>query len=532
MTIIERNITGKRSEHDCEDGIVATDDFVAVIDGSTSKTTRRINPEMSNGRYCMTTIANYISNMAAETSLDDFCEGITSTIQALYSTSCSRMREHPEERLCASAIIYSNKRKEIWMIGDCQCMVGGQRYANDKPYEATLARRRAETFVKEQALHPDMTKDGRIIHDYARDAILPEIVAEMRNENHTYAVIDGFPIYREGIKVIRLAEQQTGKAPSDFTVGNGETARTSEIVLASDGYPFLCSTLEKSERKLSRQLAEDPFNISTFKATKGLMMDNVSFDDRAYIRFSTAENQRYFITLSFDGTAYHGWQIQPNGMSVQQKLQDCLSKIMRGKVEVTGAGRTDAGVHAHQMVCHFDAIEGIDCKQLCYRLNNILPRDISCLDVKPVSRDTHARFSATKRSYRYFIHTCKDPFLCHYSVETHYPLDFHAMNKAAAYLLEASDFKAFCKAGADNKTTICNVTTAHWVQLNDTSWYFEISANRFLRNMVRAVVGTLMEVGRGRMSLDRFKDVVDGGSRSDSGESMPAKGLFLWEVEY
>lgn len=532
MTIIERSITGKKNEHDCEDGIVTTDDFIAVIDGSTSKTAKRINPEMSNGRYCMTIIADYISHMAADTSLDDFCDGVTSAIHALYPIDSPRIDEHPEERLCASAIIYSKKRKEIWMIGDCQCMVGGQRYTNDKPYEAILACRRAEAFAKELALHPDMTKDGRIMHDYARDAIQPDIVAEMRNENRTYAVIDGFPIYRDGIRVIRLGKQSMGNVPSGLLSGNGETAHADEVVLASDGYPFLCSTLEKSERKLSRQLAEDPFNISTYKATKGLMDGNVSFDDRAYIRFSIAERQRYFITLSFDGTAYHGWQIQPNGMSVQQKLQDCLSKVMRRDVEVTGAGRTDAGVHAHRMVCHFDDISGIDCKQLCYRLNNILPRDISCIDVKPVAQDLHARFSAVKRSYRYFIHTRKDPFLCHYSVETHYPLDFHAMNEAAAYLLEASDFKAFCKAGADNKTTICNVTTAHWVRLNDNSWYFEISANRFLRNMVRAVVGTLMEVGRGRMSLGRFKDVVDGGSRSDSGESMPAKGLFLWEVEY
>ena len=241
---------------------------------------------------------------------------------------------------------------------------------------------------------------------------------------------------------------------------------------------------------------------------------------------------RIFLWLSFDGTAYHGWQIQPNGMSVQEKGQQCLSTLLSQPIAVTGAGRTDAGVHARTMVCHFDTDKELDTDQLCYRLNRILPRDISCGRAERVSEDMHARFSAKRRTYRYFIHTQRDPFLRHYSVETHWKLDFEMMNKAALWLTTQDDFKAFCKAGADNKTTLCQVTTAQWVSTSPTTWYFEIAANRFLRNMVRAVVGTLFEVGRHRMTLEQFREVVATGTRSDAGESMPAHGLFLWDIEY
>ncbi len=241
---------------------------------------------------------------------------------------------------------------------------------------------------------------------------------------------------------------------------------------------------------------------------------------------------RYFVWISFDGTAYHGWQIQPNGMSVQEKLQQCLSLLLRRPVEVTGAGRTDAGVHAREMVCHFDWDETVDTSQLHYRLNRVLPRDMSCEKVEQVPDDLHARFSATRRTYRYFIHTRRDPFLRHHSVEMHWELDFDRMNEAAAHLLTVADFKTFCKANADNKTTLCDVSAAHWVQTSPISHYFEISANRFLRNMVRAVVGTLVDVGRHRISIDDFKQIVAGGTRSDAGESMPAHGLFLWKIDY
>lgn len=516
MVIIEQNITGKHSPEDCEDGIVVADHFVAVVDGSTSKTPHRINPTQSNGRYCMAVVADYIKTMPADISLDGFCDGITEKIRSLYPTPDVQAAS-PEERLCASAVVYSDHRKEIWMIGDCQCIVGGKLHTNAKPSEDAIAEKRSAIFQSMLDSHDDMlSENGLIAHDYARDAIIPDLVASMQDENKTYAVIDGFPILKTGIKVIKLPD------------GTPST----DIVLASDGYPFLCQSLTKSEAKLARQLADDPFNINTFKATKGLVQGNVSFDDRAYIRFSTAHEQRYFLTISFDGTAYHGWQIQPNGMTVQERLQECLSKILRHKIEVTGAGRTDAGVHAKTMVCHFDYVEGLECRQLAYRLNNILPQDISCNDVRPVAMDLHARFSATRRTYRYFIHTAKTPFARHYSVETHYPLDFGLMNEAAAWLTTATDFKAFCKAGADNKTTVCRLDSARWVQTSPTEWYFEISADRFLRNMVRAVVGTLFDVGRKIISIDQFKDIVANGTRSDSGESMPAHGLFLWAIEY
>ncbi len=241
---------------------------------------------------------------------------------------------------------------------------------------------------------------------------------------------------------------------------------------------------------------------------------------------------RYFIWLSFDGTQYHGWQIQPNGMSVQERLQGALTTLLRQPTEVTGAGRTDAGVHARVMVAHFDTPDPQDTDQLCYRLNRLLPRDISVSRIEHVADDLHARFSATRRTYRYFVHTHKDPFLRHYSVEMHYPLDFALMNEAAGYLLQVDDFRAFCKAGADVKTTLCDVSAAHWVKNGDGEYYFEIAANRFLRNMVRAVVGTLIDVGRGRITVEQFRQTVDTGTRSDAGESMPANGLFLWEIDY
>jgi tRNA pseudouridine38-40 synthase len=241
---------------------------------------------------------------------------------------------------------------------------------------------------------------------------------------------------------------------------------------------------------------------------------------------------RYFVWISFDGTAYHGWQIQPNGMSVQEKLQQGLSTLLRQPIEVTGAGRTDTGVHARRMAAHFDIGHELDCTQLTYRLNRILPRDINCEKVEPVDDGLHARFSATKRTYRYFIHTQRNPFKRFFSVEMYWQLDFEQMNEAAALLLTIDDFKAFCKANADNKTTLCKVTTARWVQTSPTTYYFEISANRFLRNMVRAVVGTLIDVGRHKITLGQFKDIIKYGSRSDAGQSMPPHGLFLWEIEY
>lgn len=241
---------------------------------------------------------------------------------------------------------------------------------------------------------------------------------------------------------------------------------------------------------------------------------------------------RYFIRLSYDGTGYHGWQVQPNGNTVQAELQKALAVILREDTPVVGAGRTDTGVHARVMVAHFEHGGIDDCRQLAYRLNRLLPRDIAVSSVEPVADGMHARFSAVSRTYHYYIHTRKDPFQRAYSCELHYQLDFELMNRAAAMLLEYDDFGAFCKSHADVKTTLCKVTSAGWHRTSPGSWYFEITANRFLRNMVRAVVGTLIEVGRHRMTLEEFRGVVEGRRRTEAGESMPGNALFLEDIKY
>jgi len=241
---------------------------------------------------------------------------------------------------------------------------------------------------------------------------------------------------------------------------------------------------------------------------------------------------RYFVWFSYDGTRYHGWQVQPSGNSVQAELQRALSLQLRETVEVVGAGRTDAGVHARRMAAHFDTEQQLDCQQTAYRLNRILPRDIAVKRVEAVAPEMHARFSAVSRTYYYYLHTEKNPFLRTTSWETHYQLDFPAMNEAAAWLLTQSDFASFCKVGADVKTTLCLLTRAEWVQLSPTSWRFEITANRFLRNMVRAVVGTLVEVGRHRITLADFQRIVESKRRTAASESMPAHALFLVDIKY
>ncbi len=242
--------------------------------------------------------------------------------------------------------------------------------------------------------------------------------------------------------------------------------------------------------------------------------------------------QRYFICLKYDGTHYHGWQIQPNATSVQGELQRALSILMRKDTEIVGAGRTDTGVHARMMVAHFDADERVDECNLAYKLNRLLPRDISIDRIIPVDGDMHARFSATSRTYRYYVHLHKNPFMRTYSCELHYNLDFVRMNEAADMLLGYDDFAAFCKSHTDVKTTLCDVTEARWVDDGDGRWHFVITANRFLRNMVRAVVGTLIEVGRGRTTVEGFRNIIEGKSRSCAGESMPGNALFLERIEY
>lgn len=241
---------------------------------------------------------------------------------------------------------------------------------------------------------------------------------------------------------------------------------------------------------------------------------------------------RYFITLQFDGTNYHGWQIQPNGNTVEETIERALSTLMGESVDIVGAGRTDAGVHAGKMVAHFDAEQAVDCEQLVYKLNRMLPKDIAIQSVEAVDDDMHARFSAKSRTYHYYIHTKKDAFLRNYSCLITFPLDFDKMNEAAEVLKEYKDFGAFCKSHTDVKTTLCEIYEAVFTQLNPHSYKFTITANRFLRNMVRAVVGTLVDVGRGRLTIDEFRKVIEGKSRCDAGESMPANALFLDDIVY
>ena len=255
---------------------------------------------------------------------------------------------------------------------------------------------------------------------------------------------------------------------------------------------------------------------------------------------------RCFITLSYDGTRYHGWQIQPNGDSIQQRLQEALSTLLRQPIEVVGAGRTDTGVHARMMVAHFTISQFDDFTisqfdNLAYKLNKLLPQDIAVQDIRQVPDDMHARFSATSRTYHYFIHTRKDPFLQAYSWHVPYKLDFEKMNEAAKVLLKYKDFTSFSKVNTDTKTNLCDITEAYWSPIeiaNGTSlnskclWRFTITANRFLRNMVRAIVGTLVEVGRGRITIDDMRRIIEAKDRCQAGESVPAKGLFLVDIKY
>ena len=241
---------------------------------------------------------------------------------------------------------------------------------------------------------------------------------------------------------------------------------------------------------------------------------------------------RYFIFFGYDGTNYHGWQIQPNANSVQQELQRALSILLR-KGNGGGGSRKDryrrtCPTHGSPLRYRQDSDgtrpAGIPSEPAsCPRHRRIRSKEVA---------EMHARFSAISRTYHYYIHTQKDPFERHYSLQINYPLNFEKMNEAAQHFLHHEDYAAFCKAGGDNKTTICHVTAARWIQISPTTWYFEITANRFLRNMVRAVVGTLIDVGREKITMEQFLDILHNGSRSDAGESMPGNALFLEEVGY
>ena len=239
---------------------------------------------------------------------------------------------------------------------------------------------------------------------------------------------------------------------------------------------------------------------------------------------------RYFIYLSYDGSRYHGWQIQPNGISVQEVLNGALSTLLRQPIEVTGAGRTDAGVNASLMVAHFDTVHQAD-DELVRRLNKFLPQDIAVEKIVPVRADAHARFSATSRTYHYYIVTEKSPFEP-YAYRYPLPLDFEKMNEAAQTLFDYTDFTSFSKLHTDVKTNNCRITHARWEQVAPTKWQFTITADRFLRNMVRAIVGTLLDVGRGVLSIDGFRNVIEQKNRCSAGNSVPGGALFLADVSY
>ncbi len=241
---------------------------------------------------------------------------------------------------------------------------------------------------------------------------------------------------------------------------------------------------------------------------------------------------RYFITLSFDGTSYHGWQVQPNAQSVQGVLDHALATLLRHDVHTTGAGRTDAGVHARMMVAHFDSEANFDCAELVFRLNRLLPDSISVEGIVPVAPDAHARFDARARTYHYFLYQAKSPFHRHYAARFSFPLDFQKMNEAAALLLHVTDFTSFSKVHTDVKTNICHVTHARWEEVEPGLWRFEITADRFLRNMVRAIVGTLIDVGRGRLTIAQFEEVIRRKDRCAAADSVPANALFLVDIQY
>jgi tRNA pseudouridine38-40 synthase len=240
---------------------------------------------------------------------------------------------------------------------------------------------------------------------------------------------------------------------------------------------------------------------------------------------------RYFITFAYCGTDFHGSQTQPNGNTVQAEMEAAFATILRTPVALTFAGRTDAGVHAEKMVAHFE-IERTIPENFTGRLNNLLPASIAVTGLQGVRDGAHARFDAIARTYRYRITTRKDPFLYITHTRVADGLDFEAMNRAAERLIGERDFSSFCRAHTDAKTTICRVTEARWVRENETEAYFEITANRFLRNMVRAVVGTLFEVGRGKMSEAEFEQVIAAHNRCRAGHSAPAEGLALVEIIY
>lgn len=241
---------------------------------------------------------------------------------------------------------------------------------------------------------------------------------------------------------------------------------------------------------------------------------------------------RYFIHLAYHGTAYHGWQIQPNAASVQETLNKAFSVLLQSEMNLMGAGRTDTGVHAREMYAHFDSDTTFDIPTLVHKLNSFLPKDIVIYDIIPVHDDAHTRFDATKRTYEYHIHQFKNPFLDELSWYFHQTLDINLMNQAAQILQNYTDFECFSKVNTDVNTFDCTIFEAHWKRGENNQLVFTISANRFLRNMVRSIVGTLINVGLHKITLDDFTKIIESKSREKAGFSVPAHGLYLTKIEY
>lgn len=243
-------------------------------------------------------------------------------------------------------------------------------------------------------------------------------------------------------------------------------------------------------------------------------------------------SQRYFIRFSYDGTNYHGWQIQPNGITVQEKMTIVMQQLFGPDLELTGAGRTDSGVHAEMMYAHFDTEKPIeDTVAMAVKLSYMMPQDIAVYEVLPVFPYAHARFDAVSRTYEYRMFSGKNPFNRFFYTHFNGSLNMVAMNEAASILMEYNDFTSFSKTHTDVKTNDCRIIKAYWEQRGELL-IFTIKADRFLRNMVRAVVGTMLEVGRGKMDIRGFRSVIEAKNRCDAGTSVDARGLFLVEITY
>ncbi len=252
-----------------------------------------------------------------------------------------------------------------------------------------------------------------------------------------------------------------------------------------------------------------------------------------FAEMETNEYQRYFIHLAYKGTNYHGWQIQPNAVTIQQTLNEALSVILREDINLVGAGRTDAGVHASSFYAHFDLNPGqiIDTNHLVFKLNCYLPRDIAIYNIYPVSGNAHARFDAISRTYRYYMFTRKNPFNTDTSYYLFKKVNIEKMNEACSLLKSYKDFTSFSKRSTETKTNLCDIYKAGWIKKGD-KLTFTIEANRFLRNMVRALVGTMIEIGEGKLSLEDFINIIEEKDRTRASYSIPANGLFLTDIKY